>query len=107
MRWGFDGMLQVQFRGVQYSVSLGNLTLNVDGIKVRIHVSLQAFFPHNKIVIANSKYNQITHMDLFLLALPGRGDDAYEPVPTVFLLFSAYRCSVGLYVALLSVTQVH
>ncbi|XP_027005916.2 ATP-binding cassette sub-family G member 8 [Tachysurus fulvidraco] len=34
MRWGFDGMLQVQFRGVQYSVSLGNLTFNVDGIKV-------------------------------------------------------------------------
>ncbi|TSK42160.1 ATP-binding cassette sub-family G member 8 [Bagarius yarrelli] len=34
MRWGFDGMLQVQFRGVQYSVSLGNLTLSVDGIKV-------------------------------------------------------------------------
>lgn len=37
MRWGFDGMLQVQFRGLQYSVSLGNLTINVDGIKVRIH----------------------------------------------------------------------
>lgn len=34
MRWGFDGMLQVQFRGLKYSVSLGNLTINVDGIKV-------------------------------------------------------------------------
>lgn len=44
MRWGFDGMLQVQFRGVQYSVSLGNLTINVDGIKVRIP-SIRHFFP--------------------------------------------------------------
>ncbi|XP_060780652.1 ATP-binding cassette sub-family G member 8 [Neoarius graeffei] len=34
MRWGFDGMLQVQFRGLKYSVSLGNLTFNVDGVKV-------------------------------------------------------------------------
>ncbi|XP_035387509.1 ATP-binding cassette sub-family G member 8 [Electrophorus electricus] len=34
MRWGFDGMLQVQFRGLTYQVQLGNLTINVDGIKV-------------------------------------------------------------------------
>ncbi|XP_061083568.1 ATP-binding cassette sub-family G member 8 [Conger conger] len=34
MRWGFDGMLQVQFRGLMYQVQLGNLTLTVDGIKV-------------------------------------------------------------------------
>lgn len=43
----------------------------------------------------------------FILALPGGGGDAYEPVPTLLLLFSADRCSVGLYAALLSVTQVH
>uniref|UniRef100_A0A0E9Q1I4 Uncharacterized protein n=2 Tax=Anguilla TaxID=7935 RepID=A0A0E9Q1I4_ANGAN len=34
MRWGFDGMLQVQFRGLKYQVQLGNLTLSVDGIQV-------------------------------------------------------------------------
>lgn len=43
----------------------------------------------------------------FLLALPGDRGDAYEPVPTILLLLSADRCSVGLSVALLSVTQVH
>ncbi|XP_066534961.1 ATP-binding cassette sub-family G member 8 [Hoplias malabaricus] len=34
MRWGFEGMLQVQFRGLSYSFSLGNYTINVDGITV-------------------------------------------------------------------------
>uniref|UniRef100_A0A3B4YVI7 ATP-binding cassette sub-family G member 8 n=1 Tax=Stegastes partitus TaxID=144197 RepID=A0A3B4YVI7_9TELE len=32
MRWGFEGMLQVQFRGNMYPVSIGNFTFNVDGI---------------------------------------------------------------------------
>ncbi|XP_062852054.1 ATP-binding cassette sub-family G member 8 [Trichomycterus rosablanca] len=43
MRWGFDGMLQVQFRGLTYSVSLGNLTLNVDGIKVAEAMHMNQF----------------------------------------------------------------
>lgn len=48
MRWGFDGMLQVQFRGLKYSVSLGNLTINVDGIKVSIHDFVFLFVvPHH------------------------------------------------------------
>ncbi|KAJ8248316.1 hypothetical protein GJAV_G00240700 [Gymnothorax javanicus] len=34
MRWGFEGMLQVQFRGLKYHVQLGNFTLTVDGIQV-------------------------------------------------------------------------
>ncbi|XP_015233669.1 ATP-binding cassette sub-family G member 8 [Cyprinodon tularosa] len=34
MRWGFDGMLQVQFRDNKYPVTIGNLTFNVDGIHV-------------------------------------------------------------------------
>ncbi|XP_022619489.1 ATP-binding cassette sub-family G member 8 [Seriola dumerili] len=34
MRWGFEGMLQVQFRGNKYPVSIGNFTINVDGIHV-------------------------------------------------------------------------
>ncbi|KAM9411600.1 ATP-binding cassette sub-family G member 8 [Salvelinus alpinus] len=34
MRWGFEGMLQVQFRGLKYPVSIGNFTLNIDGIHV-------------------------------------------------------------------------
>uniref|UniRef100_A0A3Q1GRZ6 ATP-binding cassette sub-family G member 8 n=1 Tax=Acanthochromis polyacanthus TaxID=80966 RepID=A0A3Q1GRZ6_9TELE len=34
MRWGFEGMLQVQFRGNKYAVSIGNLTFNIDGIFV-------------------------------------------------------------------------
>uniref|UniRef100_A0A3B3TQS7 ATP-binding cassette sub-family G member 8 n=1 Tax=Poecilia latipinna TaxID=48699 RepID=A0A3B3TQS7_9TELE len=32
MRWGFDGMLQVQFRGNKYPVTIGNFTFNIDGI---------------------------------------------------------------------------
>ncbi|XP_059215175.1 ATP-binding cassette sub-family G member 8 isoform X1 [Centropristis striata] len=34
MRWGFEGMLQVQFRGNKYPLSIGNITINVDGIHV-------------------------------------------------------------------------
>ncbi|XP_007551255.1 ATP-binding cassette sub-family G member 8 [Poecilia formosa] len=34
MRWGFDGMLQVQFRGNKYPVTIGNFTFNIDGIHV-------------------------------------------------------------------------
>ncbi|XP_033957187.1 ATP-binding cassette sub-family G member 8 [Pseudochaenichthys georgianus] len=34
MRWGFDGLLQVQFRGNMYPVSIKNFTFNVDGIHV-------------------------------------------------------------------------
>ncbi|XP_019947025.2 ATP-binding cassette sub-family G member 8 [Paralichthys olivaceus] len=34
MRWGFEGMLQVQFRGNKYPVGIGNITINVDGIHV-------------------------------------------------------------------------
>lgn len=34
MRWGFEGMLQVQFRGIEYSFTISNITFNVDGIIV-------------------------------------------------------------------------
>ncbi|XP_049927196.1 ATP-binding cassette sub-family G member 8 [Epinephelus moara] len=34
MRWGFEGMLQVQFRGNKYPVTIRNITFNVDGIHV-------------------------------------------------------------------------
>lgn len=34
MRWGFEAMLQVQFKGVQYEVEVGNFTFNVDGIRL-------------------------------------------------------------------------
>ncbi|TWW78333.1 ATP-binding cassette sub-family G member 8 [Takifugu flavidus] len=34
MRWGFEGMLQVQFRGNKYPVTISNITINVDGIHV-------------------------------------------------------------------------
>lgn len=34
MRWGFEGMLQVQFKGVKYEVAVGNFTFNVDGIRL-------------------------------------------------------------------------
>uniref|UniRef100_A0A3Q3WMN5 ATP-binding cassette sub-family G member 8 n=1 Tax=Mola mola TaxID=94237 RepID=A0A3Q3WMN5_MOLML len=32
MRWGFEGMLQVQFRGNKYDITIRNITINVDGI---------------------------------------------------------------------------
>ncbi|XP_051936590.1 ATP-binding cassette sub-family G member 8 [Hippocampus zosterae] len=34
MRWGFQGLLLVQFRGNKYPVTIGNFTLDVDGIHV-------------------------------------------------------------------------
>ncbi|XP_051945908.1 ATP-binding cassette sub-family G member 8 isoform X2 [Xyrauchen texanus] len=34
MRWGFEGMLQVQFRGTKLPITIGNLTIELDGIKV-------------------------------------------------------------------------
>lgn len=43
----------------------------------------------------------------FFCPLADGGGDAYEPVSTVLLLFSPDSCSAGLYVALLSVAQVH
>lgn len=37
MRWGFEGMLQVQFTGNKYPITIANITIKVDGI----HVSLK------------------------------------------------------------------
>ncbi|CAJ1067091.1 ATP-binding cassette sub-family G member 8 [Xyrichtys novacula] len=34
MRWGFEGMLQVQFKGNKYPITISNITFNVDGIYV-------------------------------------------------------------------------
>ncbi|XP_068184389.1 ATP-binding cassette sub-family G member 8 [Antennarius striatus] len=34
MRWGYEGMLQVQFRGNKYPITISNITINVDGIHV-------------------------------------------------------------------------
>ncbi|XP_010887068.1 ATP-binding cassette sub-family G member 8 [Esox lucius] len=34
MRWGFEGMLQVQFRDLKYPVSIGNFSFVIDGIHV-------------------------------------------------------------------------
>lgn len=34
MRWGFEGMLQVQFKDVKYEVAVGNFTFTVDGIRL-------------------------------------------------------------------------
>uniref|UniRef100_A0A671LHY8 ATP-binding cassette, sub-family G (WHITE), member 8 n=1 Tax=Sinocyclocheilus anshuiensis TaxID=1608454 RepID=A0A671LHY8_9TELE len=34
MRWGFEGMLQVQFRGTRIPITIGNITVEFDGIKV-------------------------------------------------------------------------
>lgn len=34
MRWGFEGMLQLQFKGNKYPVTIGNFTFEIDGIQV-------------------------------------------------------------------------
>lgn len=34
MRWGFEGMLQVQFRDNMYPITIGNYTININGIYV-------------------------------------------------------------------------
>ncbi|XP_076016453.1 ATP-binding cassette sub-family G member 8 [Genypterus blacodes] len=43
MRWGFEGMLQLQFRGNKYPVSIGNFTVLVDGIHVVEVMGLNQF----------------------------------------------------------------
>lgn len=45
MRWGFEGMLQVQFRGNMYPIKIANKTIHVDGIYVSQEV-LQRFYLH-------------------------------------------------------------
>ncbi|KAL7890233.1 hypothetical protein AOLI_G00024910 [Acnodon oligacanthus] len=54
MRWGFEGMLQVQFRGLSYSVSLGNFTINVDGMAVveALHMNQFPLFSCYLVLIA-------------------------------------------------------
>lgn len=34
MRWGYEGMLQVQFIGNKYPVTISNITIHVDGVSV-------------------------------------------------------------------------
>lgn len=34
MRWGFEGMLELQFKGKRYPFTIGNITLNIDGMHV-------------------------------------------------------------------------
>lgn len=34
MRWGFEGMLELQFKGKKYPVSIENITIEVDGMQV-------------------------------------------------------------------------
>ncbi|XP_024152402.1 ATP-binding cassette sub-family G member 8 isoform X2 [Oryzias melastigma] len=34
MRWGFEGMLQLQFKDNKYPVTIGNFTFEIDGIQV-------------------------------------------------------------------------
>lgn len=34
MRWGFEGLLQVEFRGKKVPVTISNITVPVDGIRV-------------------------------------------------------------------------
>ncbi|KAL7877559.1 hypothetical protein SRHO_G00042020 [Serrasalmus rhombeus] len=54
MRWGFEGMLQVQFRGLSYSLSLGNFTINVDGMAVveALHMNQFPLFSCYLVLIA-------------------------------------------------------
>lgn len=46
VRWGFEGMLQVQFRGKEYPVTIGNISISVDGIHVSEALS-KKFVSHN------------------------------------------------------------
>nr|XP_057914044.1 ATP-binding cassette sub-family G member 8 isoform X2 [Doryrhamphus excisus] len=43
MRWGFEGLLKVQFRGNKYPVAIGNFTFNVDGIYVVEAMSMNQY----------------------------------------------------------------
>ncbi|XP_036429733.1 ATP-binding cassette sub-family G member 8 [Colossoma macropomum] len=54
MRWGFEGMLQLQFRGLSYSVNLGNFTINIDGMTVveALHMNQFPLFSCYLVLIA-------------------------------------------------------
>lgn len=97
MRWGFEGMLQLQFRGTRLPISIGNLTVEFDGIKVS-----NLTLPKNYMVYIHG-YHYIKCYALF----SGCGDDEHEPVSTVFLLPGAYCCCFSFHTALLSVTKIH
>ncbi|KAL4641192.1 ATP-binding cassette sub-family G member 8 [Arapaima gigas] len=43
MRWGFEGMLKVQFKGLKFPVTIGNYTLNIDGIIVTEAMDLNQY----------------------------------------------------------------
>ncbi|XP_061546813.1 ATP-binding cassette sub-family G member 8 [Phycodurus eques] len=43
MRWGFEGLLLVQFRGNKYPLTIGNFTLQVDGIYVVEAMSMNQY----------------------------------------------------------------
>lgn len=67
MRWGFDGMLQVQFRGLRIPVSIGNFTFTVDGIHVveAMHMNQYPLYSCYMVLVAVC----IVFMLLYYLAL--------------------------------------
>ncbi|KAG9275139.1 ATP-binding cassette sub-family G member 8 [Astyanax mexicanus] len=67
MRWGFEGMLQVQFRGLTYSVNLGNFTINIDGIKVVEAMHMNQFPLYSCYLVLNAVV--LVFMLLYFLSL--------------------------------------
>ncbi|XP_072533837.1 ATP-binding cassette sub-family G member 8 [Salminus brasiliensis] len=67
MRWGFEGMLQVQFRGLSYSVSLGNFTISIDGIKVVEAMHMNQFPLYSCYLVLNAVV--LVFMLLYYLSL--------------------------------------
>lgn len=93
MRWGFEGMLQVQFRGNRYPVTISNITINIDGIhvskkQVKAPVSSQAASRHSS-------------------APSGGGGHEHEPVSLVFVLSGPARSVPGLHGSLLHFLEIH
>lgn len=94
MRWGFEGMLQVQFRGNKYPVTISNITINVDGI----HVSQKRV----KTSVSSHAVSQLQ------TSVPsGGGGHEHEPVPLIFMLSGPDWSVPGLHGSLLHFLKIH
>lgn len=93
MRWGFEGMLQVQFKGNKYPVTISNITINVDGIHVSQKWVKTSVGPH-----AASQQSSV---------LSGGGGHEHEPVPLIFMLSGLDWSVPGLHGSLLHFLKIH
>lgn len=102
MRWGFEGMLQVQFRGLKYPMTMGNYTLNIDGILVS-----QPLIASLLKTPCTCTENTFFCNNFSTCCLTGGRSHGNESVPSILVLPHPHSGLHRLHVALLPVSEVH